>query len=402
MAQFGCGGSRCTCQVTAGPGVTVTGNGSTGAPYVIEATAGAVTCDQVRPCISAGDGASYDPDTGVVAARPSTDAGNTLGFGTDGGLLVPPAGAPAVEAGDTDTVDTTVTGTGAPGDPFVVSADVKLDPSPPQGGTNLIGSGADGLFLECADVRGCISAGDGIAYDPGTGVLAARPSTDAGNTLGFGTDGGLLVPPADPLEVGCGLQGDGTTAAPLAAFPVAGEQPWTDDWDCDAAANSTLKCDPGTGALWTPPEHTSGAVTLQQLHPLGTPAIGPTSGFIIIDSTAWSEGRYTADSLSTCRGVSFSTRFTGHVEVSWTADAVFDLGYGVSINGAAPVVRQTHSKLTAGQAGRERWSFGIAQASVLAPHTSYAVRVFPAINVTAGTVTIRQWITDTDLIALTR
>ncbi|MET9818352.1 hypothetical protein [Streptomyces sp. NPDC006355] len=89
MAQFGCGGSRCTCVVQAGPGVTVTGNGSSSAPYVIGAGGGAVTCDQVRPCISAGDGVAYDPSTGVVSARPSTEPGNTLGVGPDGGLLVP-------------------------------------------------------------------------------------------------------------------------------------------------------------------------------------------------------------------------------------------------------------------------------------------------------------------------
>ncbi|MGW4731852.1 hypothetical protein ACWEQC_22260 [Streptomyces shenzhenensis] len=90
MAQFGCGGARCSCVVTAGPGVTVTGNGSSGAPYVIGAGGGGtVTCDQVRPCLSAGDGIDYDPATGTIGARPSTDAGNTLDIGTDGGLLVP-------------------------------------------------------------------------------------------------------------------------------------------------------------------------------------------------------------------------------------------------------------------------------------------------------------------------
>ncbi|AIV35630.1 hypothetical protein [Streptomyces sp. CCM_MD2014] len=582
MAQFGCGGSRCTCQVTAGPGVTVTGNGSAGAPYVIESEAGTVTCDQVRPCISAGDGASYDPATGVVAARPSTDAGNSLGFGTDGGLLVPPAGAPALEAGDTDTVDTTVTGAGVPGDPFVVSADVKLDPTPPQGGTNLIGSGAEGLFLECADVRGCFTAGDGIAYDPDTGEIAARvsedagnqtvigtdggiytpasggsstslaagdsdtvdttvagsgteadpfvvsstvildptppqggtnligsgteglflecadvrgcftagdgiaydettgeiaarPSTDAGNGVSFGTDGGLyapaastalqagdtntvdttitgtgeagdpyvvaadvivapepngleatddgllvapsadagnqltmgtdgrlFVPPDEPLEIGCGLQGDGTAAAPLAAFPIAGEQPWTDDWDCDAAANSTLKCDPGTGALWTPPEHTSAAVTLQQNHPVTGLAFTDTGGAVVVSEDAWSAGQYTADTLTTCRGVSYSVRFTGHLEVSWTANARFDVGYAIQIDGGGLAVRLMHSILADGPAGRERWTFNLSEAAVLPPHTGKNVRVYPAIRVTAGTATIQQWITDTDLIVITR
>ncbi|MET9818354.1 hypothetical protein [Streptomyces sp. NPDC006355] len=477
MAQFGCGGSRCTCVVQAGPGVTVTGNGSSSAPYVIGAGGGgAVTCDQVRPCISAGDGAAYDPVTGVVSARPSTDPGNNLSFGTDGGLLVPAGGTTALTAGDTDTVDTTVAGSGTAADPYVVSSTVILDPTPPQGGTNLIGSGTEGLFLECADVRGCFTAGDGIAYDATTGEIAARvstdagnqtvigtdggiytpagsstaltagdtntvdttvtgsgtaadpyvvaadvivapepngleatadgllvaPSADAGNQLTMGTDGRLFVPPDAPLEVGCGLQGDGTAAAPLAAFPVAGEQPWTDDWDCDPAVHSTLRCDPGTGALWTPPEHTSSAVTFQQSHPVAGLAFTNTGGFVLVSNDAWSEGRYTADSLTTCRGVSFSTRFTGHLEVSWTANATFDVGYAVQVDGGALSVRITHSVLAPGAAGRERWSFTVSEAAVLPPHTGKVVRVYPAIRVTAGTATIQQWITDTDLIALTR
>ncbi|WP_199570528.1 hypothetical protein [Streptomyces murinus] len=363
-------------------------------------------CADVRGCFSAGDGAGYDPDTGIITARVSGDAGNQTSIGSDGGLFTPAGGAAdptALEVTDSDTVDLTLTGDGTAASPFSVSADVKLNPAPPGGGDNLIQSGPDGLSLECADVRGCFSAGDGAGYDPDTGVITARPSTDAGNGLSYGTDGGLLVPSAAALTVGCGLQGEGTAAAPLAAFPIAGEQPWADDWDCDAAANSTLKCDPDSGALWTPPEHTSASVTIQQNHPLGTPVFGPTGGFIIVDTTAWSEGSYTADSLSTCRGIGFSTEFTGHVEATWTAGSVFDLGYGVSIDGGPPAVRVMHSRLQAGGvAGHERWSFETAEATVLAPHTSHSVRVYPAINVVSGSVTLNQWITDTHLIAITR
>lgn len=126
------------------------------------------------------------------------------------------------------------------------------------------------------------------------------------------------------------------------------------------------------------------------------------TGFIIVDSTAWSEGTYTADSLSACRGISFSTRFTGHVELTWPANAQFDLGYAIQINGGALAVRQTHSVLANGPARHERYSFGVSQAVVLPPHTGYVVRVYPAIRVLAGTVTINQWITDTDLLAMTR
>ncbi|MGA5202809.1 hypothetical protein [Streptomyces variegatus] len=451
-----CGAARCTCRVTAGPGITVEGNGSTSAPYVISGTGGGapsvvtagdtptanntvtgtgaagdpyvvttdvivdpappaggtnllqsgpdglyVECADVRGCFSAGDGAAYDPVTGEITARVSADAGNTTVFGSDGGLFTP-ASSTALQAADTPTVDVTVTGTGAAGTPYEVSAAVILDPAPPGGGSNLIEEGPDGLYVECADVRTCLSAGDGATYTPGTGEIEARLSTEADNTVVFGPDGGLYVPPAAPLEVGCGLQGDGSAGAPLAAFPVAGSQPWADDWDCDPAANSTLKCDPGSGALWTPPEHTSAAVTLQQNHPLGTPTVNVTAGFVLVDVNAWSEGTYTADTLSPCRGVSFSTRFTGHVELSWPANAQFELGYAVQINGGALGVRVLHGVYVNGPARRERYSFGVSQAAVLPPHTGYAVRVYPAVRVIAGSVTFNQWITDTDLIAMTR
>ncbi|MER6367443.1 hypothetical protein ABT255_03520 [Streptomyces mirabilis] len=401
--------------------VTVSGTGTTADPYDVSAAVildpappggGSnlletgpdglyVECADVRGCFLAGDGAAYDPATGEISARLSADAGNTTVFGADGGLYTP-AASTALEAADTPTVDVTVTGTGTAADPYQVAAAVILDPAPPGGGANLLEEGPDGLYAECADVRTCITAGDGAAYTPGTGEVEARLSTDAGNQVAFGTDGGLFVPPDAPLEIGCGLQGDGTAATPLAAFPIAGSQPWTDDWNCDPVANSTLKCDPTSGALWTPPEHSSAAVTLQQNHPLGTPTIGVTGGFVLVDSTAWSEGTYTADSLSACRGISFSTRFTGHVELTWPANAVFDLGYAVQINGGGLAVRQTHSVLANGPARHERYSFGVAQAVVLPPHTGYSVRVYPAVRVTAGTVTFNQWITDTDLIAMTR
>jgi hypothetical protein len=346
-----CGARSCSCTVTAGPGTTVEGNGSPTNPYVISAGAGTPT---------------------------------------------------ALGVTDTPTVDLTLAGAGTAGDPYDVSAAVILDPAPPGGGTNLLEAGPDGLYVECADVRGCITAGDGATYTPGTGEVEARLSSEADNTVVFGPDGGLYVPPAAPLEVGCGLQGDGSTATPLAAFPVAGPQPWADDWDCDAAANSTLKCDPGSGALWTPPEHTSAAVTLQQNHPLGTPTVNVTAGFVLVDSSAWAEGTYTADTLSACRGVSFSTRFTGHVELSWPANAQWELGYAVQINGGTLAARVLHGVYVNGPARRERYTFGVSQAAVLPPHTGHTVRVWPVVRVIAGSVTFQQWITDTDLIAMTR
>ncbi|MFD8509727.1 hypothetical protein ACFV27_01075 [Streptomyces antimycoticus] len=177
--------------MVAGPGTRVDGSGSVANPYIISATP--PTCDQVRPCVSAGPGAAYDPVTGVISARPSTDAGNNLEFGSDGGLLVP--------------------------------------------------SGVD-----CADVRPCFSAGDGAAYDPATGVISARPSTQTGNNLAIGPDGGLYVPTgAATVTTGCGLRGNGSGSAPLAVA--------TNTWPypCDIATNGGgVYCD-SAGVLRTDP-----------------------------------------------------------------------------------------------------------------------------------------------------
>ncbi|MEZ0073633.1 hypothetical protein [Planotetraspora sp. GP83] len=240
MSRCDCG-TRCTCVITAGDGIAVDGNGSTAAPYVISATGdGTVSCDQVRPCISAGDGLAYDVATGVMEARPSTDAGNTLEIGTDGGLMVPPGGSTALQVTDTPSIDLTLSGSGTTGDPYNVTAVVKLDATPPGGGSNLMHEGPDGLYVECADVRSCLSEGDGIDYDATTGVISARPSTNAGNQLEIGSDGGLMVP---ALVTDCGLTGDGSAGAPLAAAVQA----WPYPCDVDANAGSVY-CD-STGAL---------------------------------------------------------------------------------------------------------------------------------------------------------
>jgi hypothetical protein len=125
-------------------------------------------CASVRSCLSEGPGIDYDPVTGQISARPSTDPGNTVTFGGDGGLFAA-AGA-----------------------------------------------------VDCATVRACISAGQGAAFVPATGVVSARPSTDVGNTVTFGGDGGLFVPPAT-VTTGCGLTGDGSAATPV----TAATSPWT-------------------------------------------------------------------------------------------------------------------------------------------------------------------------------
>ncbi|MFG1808274.1 hypothetical protein [Streptomyces sp. NPDC049040] len=100
--------------------------------------------------------------------------------------------------------------------------------------------------------------------------------------------------------------------------------------------------------------------------------------------------------------MSFSARFNAHVELAWPANAQFELADAIQINGGALAVRVLHGVYANGPARHERHSFGVSQASGLAPHTGYAARVCPAVHVIAGSVTFNQWITDTDLLVVTR
>lgn len=95
LARCQCGGDGCNCVVIAGENAEVTGAGSTLNPYVVSAVIG---CEDVRPCISAGDGISYDSSTGVVSAHLSNQTGNNIATGPDGGLFVP-TGAATVSVG---------------------------------------------------------------------------------------------------------------------------------------------------------------------------------------------------------------------------------------------------------------------------------------------------------------
>ncbi|MER6975695.1 hypothetical protein [Streptomyces carpinensis] len=537
-----CGVSPCNCRVTAGTGTTVTGNGSAANPYVISATGGGgttalavtdsetvdfdltgsgtaddpyeitgsvildpspprggtnllqegpdglfVECADVRTCISATDGATYDPATGEIGAKVSTDAGNQVSIGTDGGLYAPPASSSAptvVQAGDTQTANTTVAGTGTAADPYIVSTDVILDPAPPQGGSNLLQDGPDGLFVECADVRTCFSAVDGATYDPATGEIGVKvstdagnqtsigtdggiytpapastatvlqsqdtstvdttitgsgsaadpyvveadvivapeqngleatgdgllvaPSSDTGNQLGFGADGRLFVAPDPPLEVGCGLQGDGTTATPLAARPARGLDAWADHWSCDAAQNSTLRCDPNTGFLWTPPEHYSIDDHFYIDHMASTVTQGVTSGWVSLSpggtvaNVAWSIPANAFGNM--CRAWGYNVHCHASVDISANSTATFEIGYILQINGTTVGARPIEGVYTAfGAARRERYAGSVSDASFRIPaSTAWQIVAFPAVHVIAGSITINSWISDATLSTQTR
>lgn len=246
----GCGSGRCTCAVVAGPGIEITGNGGSASPYVISATGGGggdptalqvtdtptvdltlsgtggpgdpydvaaavrldpappaganliqetpdglyVDCGGVRSCLTGGPGVDYDQVTGEISVEVSAQAGNQLAVEPDG-LYVPASagGVTELQVTDTASVDLTLTGSGAGGDPYDVSAAVRLDATPPGGGGNLIHEGPDGLYVECGDVRGCLSGGDGIDVDAATGVISIDLSEQVGNAATIAGDGGLFV-----------------------------------------------------------------------------------------------------------------------------------------------------------------------------------------------------------------
>ncbi|UJV43000.1 hypothetical protein CVT30_26960 [Streptomyces sp. AMCC400023] len=192
-----------------------------------------IDCADVRPCISATGGAAYDPGTGVITADLSTDAGNQLVLGGDGGLFVP---AGAVDCADVRPCISATSGAAYNPATGVITADVSGT-----AGNQLVIDG-DGLYvppIDCADVRPCISATSGAAYNPATGVITADVSGTAGNQLVIDGDG-LYVPPAAALTTGCGLDGAGTVVDPLVANVGAWPYPCSIDTlggvvACDAA-----------------------------------------------------------------------------------------------------------------------------------------------------------------------
>jgi hypothetical protein len=280
------------------------------------------------------------------------------------------AAGTVVQAADTSTLDAHVTGTGAAGDPYIVSGDVIVAPEP-----NGVEAAANGLLV--------------------------APSADAGNRLAFGGDGRLYVPPAPPPEVGCGLRGDGTAASPLAAYPIGGSDAWADHWNCTDTAHSTLKCDPATGALWTPPEHYTAADHLYQEHMSPSIAsMGPTSGWAVLQPggvPAFFRFDVPANFLGNdCRLWTWDSQVNGSMDINWSSTATFEVGYVVQKDGGPAMVRPLWSILTAtGSARRERRAGGVCEAMFNLPAGSGSTVVyFPAVNVLTGTIGINSWTSD--------
>lgn len=185
MGRCGCTNNACACSVIAGTGATVTGTGSVSDPYVISSGGGVFT------------------------------------------------------VADTATVDHTLTGAGTVGNPYVLSSAVKISPAV----GNLVTADANGLLLTCEAVQDCVGAalGNGLIYDDAGNAIRARLSTDGGNGMTFGSDGGLyssgggggggLTSVSTTDNTCLDFSGNGTPGTPLTAAPVI-----------NAAAGNLLTC----------------------------------------------------------------------------------------------------------------------------------------------------------------
>lgn len=97
----------------------------------------------------------------------------------------------AVEGMDTLTVDTTVSGTGAGGTPYVVMGDVRIAGDPATGGPNLLRVTADGLLVQGDGGCACFMQHRQVDISVPLNTYVPVPAWDSIVTCG--------VRPADPL-----------------------------------------------------------------------------------------------------------------------------------------------------------------------------------------------------------
>lgn len=133
MARCGCGGA-CSCALVAGTDTVVTGAGTPANPWVVSAV---VNCDAVRDCLSANQGAAFDPNTGVISVCVSPDVGNSLTRDANGCLFVSP-GNNAVVTG------CGLTGTGTAGNPLLVNTNAWSFACDPEDNGSDVVCGTDG------------------------------------------------------------------------------------------------------------------------------------------------------------------------------------------------------------------------------------------------------------------
>jgi hypothetical protein len=307
---------------------SVSGTGAVGDPYILSS--------DVR--------VSPDPDNAITI-----DAGGLRVTCADIAVCVPPT---PVLALDTATVDTTVGGAGTGGDPWVVSSQVRVSAAT----DNLVVIEPDGIRVSCADiVAECLDdlpptgvavtdtptldlalTGTGAAGDPWTISGDVEVSAAVGNALVINPDG-LFAGPA-PVNVLCGLTGDGTLATPLAINAPA--------WDlaCPEDNATAVYCGADGVIKAAPPALVDTLTTLNA--PLSDI---PVDGFAAPSTTVAQTDNdvITLTNPDLCHDMVYTLDFGGLIRLDGTPLDVIDSTpaqgsasirgeYEVSINGGAP------------------------------------------------------------------
>lgn len=205
------------------------------------------------------------PDNHVVDITTlSSDAGNLLSVGSDGGLFIDCTDVStcvpgmSVVAGDTDCIDVTVTGAGTVGNPYVISAEPNID----SGADNVLECRPGGLFSPLYLVtqgEGILLTGVGSSVDPWVVNIDAS-TRDC--IIGTGTASDpirLLVDPditnalvctSDGVYVPAAVAPDGSetivTGSPCIDVTGSGTlaDPYVVDVNLDADPNNQLTCGP--------------------------------------------------------------------------------------------------------------------------------------------------------------
>ena len=175
----------CTTVVVDGP--CLDGAGTVGNPISVVVSADPVNliecaadglhaCIFVDPPCLAGAGTQTDPLTLVIDPK----ADNLLTCGPNGLCVVDPGCTCEIQDLDTPTVDTTITGTGNAGDPYIVSSVVLLSGD----AGNIITYGSDGALYvpewTCDELNNCVltDLSDVTCANPATGDVLTWNGTD--------------------------------------------------------------------------------------------------------------------------------------------------------------------------------------------------------------------------------
>ncbi|WP_309317393.1 hypothetical protein [Streptomyces salinarius] len=166
---------------------------------------------------------------------------------------------------------------------------------------------------------------------PGDGACV---SVDPGNTLQFGTDGCLFVPGSEPvaLVTGCGLLGDGTDGAPLAAGTSGTWGAGQLAFPCEDTQGGSVYCDSRGRLRAAPPQPVRGFSQFAQDTMDGPPE--PTGTILPLHDVI-----LTVTNPSTCRTMMVATRLNVNgVAFTQTAgnDWALDWSIAFSTDGSDP------------------------------------------------------------------